>query len=151
MLILILDHDLLHTITNHPVHIVDSKGKLSPSAFIPFCSFGENMEILGTRIEGFNDPVCNSFVPTVHYNQLCYKIDLEKFRNNKEIENQLKYGLDIILDYNENRQLTSEQKQMKNDELKRKPMFHSEKQEGVSIHFDTLSNKYFFLIIFNKF
>ena len=103
------------------------------------------------RVSSFNDPVCNSFVPTVHYNQLCYKIDLEKFRNNKEIENQLKYGLDIILDYNENRQLTSEQKQMKNDELKRKPMFHSEKQEGVSIHFDTLSNKYFFLIIFNKF
>ena len=142
---LILDHDLLHTITNHPVHIIDSKGNLSPSSFIPFCAFGENMEIIGTRIGRFNDPVCNSFVPTLHHNQLCYKIDLEKFRNNNEIEDQLKYGLDMILDYNENRQFVKDNKQEKIDESKRKPIFHSEKQESVSIHLDTISNKYFFL------
>ena len=62
------------------------------------------MEIVGTRIAGFNDPVCNSFLPTVHNNQLCYKIDLEKYRNNKDIKNQLTDGLAMILDYNENRQ-----------------------------------------------
>ena len=30
---------------NHPVHIVDPEGNLSPSAFIPFCAWANNMEV----------------------------------------------------------------------------------------------------------
>ena len=29
--------DTIHKITNHPVHIIDTDGILSPSALIPFC------------------------------------------------------------------------------------------------------------------
>ena len=141
---LILDHDLLHTITNHPVHIIDSNGKMSPSAFIPFCSFGKSMEIVGMTLEGFNDPVCNSFVPTVHHNQLCYKIDLENFRNNKETENQLKYGLILILDYNENKQFVREHERRDHDELQKRHAFLPEEKKSVSIHLDTISKGYFF-------
>ena len=119
------------------MHIIDNKGTLSPSAFIPFCSFGENMEIVGTQIEGFSDPICNSFVPNVHLNQLCYKIELERFRSNKDIKNQLKDGLVMILDYNENRQFVREQKK---EDSKR--IFLSEKQESVSIHLNTISKEY---------
>ena len=121
------------------MHIINSKNKLSPSAFIPFCSFGENMEIVGTRIEGFNDPVCNSFLPTLHDNQLCYKIDLEKHRNNKDLKNQLNDGFAMILDYNENRQFVREENKESNDMTKRRSIFLSEKEESVSIHFDTIS------------
>ena len=97
------------------------------------------METVGTRIEGFKDPVCNSFVPTVHQDQLCFKIDLERFRNNKDIENQLEYGLDMILDYNENRQFVRDYKKGYNDVEKQRRIFHAEKQETVSIHLDTIS------------
>ena len=30
---------------NHPVHIIDTNGNLSPSAFIPFCAWASNMEV----------------------------------------------------------------------------------------------------------
>ena len=57
----------------------------------------------------------------------------------------------MILDFNENRQFAREHKEEKNDELKKRPIFHSEKQKSVSIHLDTISNRHFFLIISNKF
>ena len=97
------------------------------------------MEIVGTRIEGFNDPVCNSFLPTLHDNQLCYKIDLEKNRNNKDLKNQLNDGFAMILDYNENRQFVREENKESNDKTKRRQIFLSEKEESVLIHFDTIS------------
>ena len=34
------DIRLLSKVSNHPVHMKDRNGSLSPSAFIPFCSFG---------------------------------------------------------------------------------------------------------------
>ena len=97
------------------------------------------METVGTRIEGFKDPVCNSFVPTVHNDQLCYKIDLERFRNNKEIKNQQEDGLVLILDYNENRQFVREHKKGYDDVEKQRRIFLAEKQETLSIHLDTIS------------
>ena len=92
-------------VTNHPVHIIDDKGALSPSAFIPFCSFGEDMETLGTRIEDFDIPICKSFQGKIKDDQLCYELDLQKLKNNTNIEEQLKSGLFLALDYNEDRQL----------------------------------------------
>ena len=95
----------LPRVINHPVHIIDDKGALSPSSFIPFCSFGEDMEILGTRIEDFDIPICNSFQAKIKYDQLCYELDLQKLKNNTDIEDKLKSGLFLVLDYNEDRQL----------------------------------------------
>ena len=48
---------------NHPVHIMDTTGNLSPSAFIPFCAWAGDMEALGTRVSNFSLPVCNAFRP----------------------------------------------------------------------------------------
>ena len=48
---------------NHPPHILDNEGRISPSAFIPFCAFAENMEVLGIRADNFSLPVCNVFYP----------------------------------------------------------------------------------------
>ena len=41
-------------ISNHPVHILDAEGHLSPSSLIPFCEFGENKSIMAMDIEKFN-------------------------------------------------------------------------------------------------
>ena len=75
---------------NHSVHIINSKGELSPSAFIPFCELGGNMSSVGVKIKDFNVPVCNSFVPRIFHDKICYQIDLEKYRDNLNIETQLK-------------------------------------------------------------
>ena len=56
----------------------------------------------------FEVPVCNAFEPQLLYDQLCYMMDLEKFRNNDNIQKQLKEGLVFIMDYNEDRQTWSD-------------------------------------------
>ena len=91
---------------NHPVHIIKSQGgELSPSAFIPFCELGGNMSSLGVKIKEFHVPVCNSFVPKLFHDKICYQIDLEQYRDNPNVETQLKKGLVFIMDYNEDRQV----------------------------------------------
>ena len=91
---------------NHPVHIINRQGELSPSAFLPFCELGGNMSSLGIKIKEFNVPVCNSFVPKIFHDQICYQIDLEIYRDNLNIETQLRKGLVFIMDYNEDRQVS---------------------------------------------
>ena len=76
----VLDKKLLQRVNNHPVHILDRDGNYSPSAFIPFCSFGEVSKDVGVELEQFDIPVCTSFEPKVFKNQLCYQMDLEKYK-----------------------------------------------------------------------
>ncbi len=100
-----LDIGLLRRFTNHPVHIVDMFGKLSPSAFIPFCSFGGNRKIMGKKIKEFHTPVCNSFRQKVFDGQLCYEVDLNVFKKNiSNVRMQMKKGLALVLDFNYERQ-----------------------------------------------
>ena len=80
--------------------------KVSPSAFIPFCGFGEDISSMGVKIDQFDSHVCNSFQPKVMNDQLCYEVDLQKFAKKKSIDNDLKSGLSFTMDYNEDRQIT---------------------------------------------
>ena len=96
---------MFSVLMNHPVHF-DMDGQMSPSAFIPFCDFGGNMEKMGVKINQFDVPVCNSFQARILNDQLCYEVDLEKFRNNTNIEHELKLGFVFVMDYNEDRQFT---------------------------------------------
>ena len=92
----------------HPVHFVTEDGNLSPSAFIPFCEFGGDDSIMGRKIKAFkNISVCNSFKAKIFNDQLCYEVDLQKFRDDENIEKQLKLGFAFFMDYNEDRQVTS--------------------------------------------
>ena len=101
---------LLSRVTNHPVHMIDSSGSLSPSAFIPFCSFGGDFYAMGTNYSNFKVPVCNSFQATVKDEQICYEIDLEKYKTDHDLVKQLQEGLVLYLDYNEDKQLTVQTK-----------------------------------------
>ena len=87
---LILDERLLQKVSNHPVHILNSEGDFSPSAFIPFCIFGNNMINLGKKISSFELPVCNIFLEKIWNDQLCYEMNLNLFRD----ENDIKYKRD---------------------------------------------------------
>ena len=100
-----LDTKSVHRIVNHPVHIVDEEGNLSPSAFIPFCQFGGNMSAMGVKIDQFDVPVCNSFKAKVLNDQLCYEVDPNRFRTSNSDVNQ---GLKLYVDINQDRQTATE-------------------------------------------
>ena len=84
--------------------MLDREGKISPSSFIPFCSFGNDMKSMGKYMEEFPDPVCDSFEAKIRNDQLCYEVDLDKYKDENKIKEQLKSGLVLLLDYNLERQ-----------------------------------------------
>ena len=122
----------LHRVTNHPVHIIDDKGALSPSSFIPFCSFGEDMDVMGTKLKEFEIPICNSFRAKIKSDQLCYELDLQKLKNNTLIKEQLQFGLLLVLDYNEDRQLIMKNKILKKSQQDK--LFNSQEENMGSLH-----------------
>ena len=126
---------LFQSLSYHPVHIM-GKDRLSPSAFIPFCSFGEDLNSMGTKIEQFKHPVCNSFHPVIRNDQLCYQVDLDKFRNEDKIDDQLKKGLVLLLDFNEDRQRKLDPQVFT---YNKKSVFTSDAENSAQIHLDTIS------------
>ena len=75
------------------------------------------MSAMGIKIEQFDVPVCNGFEMKVRHDQLCYEVDLQKFKsdNLKKIEEDLKSGLSFFMDYNEDRQINLEESMKRTD------------------------------------
>ena len=98
-----LDSDKVHKMINHPLHIIDKSGNLSPSAFIPFCKFDKWM---GVKVEQFDVPVCDIFQATILNDHLCYKIDQSKLRKRFSASaKSYEEGITFYIDVNEDRQL----------------------------------------------
>ena len=131
---ILLDERLLQKASNHPAHILNSKAHFSPSAFIPFCVFGNNE--IGEKIDDFEVPVCNIFVAKNWNDQVCYELDLNLLKDEADIYNQLKDGLLLILDFNEERQFEKN----KNSEKVQKAgkYFHEDKDNSVQVHLDSI-------------
>ena len=108
------EENMLHQLSNHPVHIVNEWGELSPSAFIPFCEFGGNMSAMGVKIDLFDVPVCNSFKAKVLNDQLCYEVDPNNFIDKTNGLKYFKLGLVLVLDFNEDRQTAEGIKDIRN-------------------------------------
>ena len=128
---------MLQSAISHPPHIVNEDGNKSLSSFIPFCSFGEDKQEMGTKVKGFDVPVCNCFKAKVIHDQLCYEVDLEKFGKEENRENELKHGLILLLDLNEDRQSFDAEKKM-NDHTY---FYIKDKENSVQIYLDTICNK----------
>ena len=92
--------------SNHPPHFQDDSSVLNPSAFIPFCGFGGKSEILGSKYQNFSLPFCSSFQPIILNDEVCYEINIEE-RIKKIEEEDLKSGLLLLLDFNEDKQFHS--------------------------------------------
>ena len=99
------------------------------------------MTALGEYIDEFDVTVCDIFEAKVHNDQLCYEVDLDSYKDRLNIEKQLKNGLFLVIDYNEDRQFdrqfeTEDNKKAKEIEIIRSFL----KYEGVSaeIHLDSL-------------
>ena len=63
------------------------------------------MSAMGTKIDEFDVPVCNSFQGKVLNDQLCYEVDLNKLSNKNNLDRELRSGFSFIMDYNEDRQV----------------------------------------------
>ena len=95
----------IHDNVNHPVHILDKSGSFTASSFIPFCNFGGNMSVVGKKIDEFPIPVCRIFKKTALNRQVCYSIDMNEIKNDiDKTKVGLSIGLNLLLDYNEERQ-----------------------------------------------
>ena len=143
VLIFIIDKAALQTENNHPVHILNNEGEFSTSSFIPFCSFGK--DFIGTKINEFDVPVCDIFKPKHYYDQLCYETDLQNLKDSQKLGKQLKIGLTLVLDYNEERQtigknnLESESNSIKS--------FYQDDASSFSIFVDTISIQFYEVVI----
>ena len=70
----------IQRITFHPVHLVNTDKTLNPTALVPFCSVSGNYSAMGERIKQMDVPVCNSFMPKIVKDQLCYTVDLNQYK-----------------------------------------------------------------------
>ena len=66
------------------------------------------MSGMGVLIDKFHLPVCNSFQATIKNDQLCYEVDLNSYSDKNNIENEIELGFTFLMDYNEDRQVTSD-------------------------------------------
>ena len=97
---------LVAEVSTHPVHMLNSNGSLMPSAFIPYCSFGENLAFLGEYVNNMTFPVCNMFQPTAFKGHLCYSLEISKMLITKRDNFQGKEsGLMMIFDMNRHKSL----------------------------------------------
>ena len=85
----------------HPVHLKpDTDGNLPPSALVPFCSYQEDLSLLGEeRQELQNMTLCDKFEPTRLEGQLCYSLNVAKFER-KDTKLGKRSGLFLLLDPN---------------------------------------------------
>ena len=108
----------------HPVHLTQSeKGDLPPSAFVPFCSYQSDKNLLGKREPELNNlTVCDKFEPTILEGQLCYSLDIAKV-GKRSTKTGKTNGLWILLDPNPFR--TNVSSEMKPDDQKFKIYVHT--------------------------
>ena len=102
----LLGSEEIQRVTNHPVHIIDKSGNLSPTALIPFCEFVGDMSIMGMKIDQFDVPVCNSFRPKIIKDQMCYTVDPNKYKDKIDLNDVL--SLSLFINYNEDMEITLE-------------------------------------------
>ena len=145
MLSLFLDSKKLKRITNHPVHIVDENGELSPTALVPFCEFGGNLSIMGVKIKQFGFPVCNSFKAKIVNDQLCYEVDPNDYA--KSLNDKSVLELTLLVNYNEDRHTQSLEKKKKEDKFKKIKSFTVTKNVNSFITIGTISKLYSSIII----
>ena len=123
---------------SHPVHILNDKGDLSPSAFIPFCEFGGNMSLLGVRNTNFTFPVCSAFRKRIVQGALCYQVNINNFKKSFT-ERELRRGLTFLLDYNEDRQLSENLEENAQHNNMVDKFLDFVEDDKAMIHIDTIS------------
>ena len=77
--------------------------------------------------------------------QLCYEIDLEKYKNKDNIKKDMKSGLVFFMDYNEDRQVKFEENIDTGDELFVDRVDASLDDAKASIYLNTIGDLLYFM------
>ena len=102
------------------------------------------MSAMGVTIDQFDVPVCNSFQGRVRNDQLCYEVDLNKFSDKNNLKNEINFGFNFLMDYNEDRQVIFEQNTSKAKLMGlAKSVASSDQNQHAFVYLDTIGN--FFL------
>jgi hypothetical protein len=132
--------------SNHPVHIMPGhQQSISPSAFIPFCSFGGDMLVMGKTINNFNIPVCDKFRKTFLDGQLCYQLDANELRNKVDKKKMASQEIVLLLDYNFERMVKDEGRDLPTMDNALLSGVNTENNMDAMIYIETLGNNNFFL------
>ena len=92
---------------------------------------------LGPKIDDFEVPVCNIFAAKVLNDQVCYEMDLNLLKDENDIKFQLKDGITLILDFNEERQFKKIVIEQENNFKKRNYLYDDE-ENSVQVHLDSI-------------
>ena len=107
------------------------------------------MSLLGRKAEGFQAPVCSAFTRKIINNQLCYEVDLNRFRDQVDWQESLQSGLSLVIDTNDEydvRKLLTENGNIKTEENKLDPYQNKQLQGKFSIFLKTISKSLFPLL-----
>ena len=142
--------NVLLDLLNDPVHILDDDENLSPSAFIPFCSFQGSSDLLGKDYGNFSLPVCSSFKKRILDGKLCYQIDVNSIITETSAAELQKGGLSLLVDANAEYDLIKLLRNNPKEEIFddfTEEFFEAEESEKIMIHIETISktNVLFFL------
>ena len=107
------------------------------------------MSLLGRKVDGFQDPVCSAFTRKIVNNQLCYEIDLNRFRDRVDWKESLQSGLSLVIDTNDEydvRKLLTEDGNINTVEDKLDSYHNRQLQGKFSILLKTISKCLFSLL-----
>ena len=100
------------------------------------------MSLLGRKAKGFQDPVCSAFTRKIVNKQLCYEVDLNRFRDQVDWKESLQSGLFLVIDTNDEydvRKLLTEDENIKTVKNKLDPYQNRQLQGKFSIFLNTIS------------
>ena len=130
------------------MHLLDDNENLSPSAFIPFCSFQGSPDLLSRDFDNLSLPVCSSFKKKLLDGQLCYQIDVNTLVNETTAAGLQRGGLSLLVDanaeYDLNTLLEAPEEDIFDDFTKE--FFEAEESEKIMIHIETISKISFICI-----
>ena len=98
------------------------------------------MSAMGVRNGHFNVTICNSFQTKIINDQLCYEVDLNRFSNNDNIEQELKVGFIFFMDYNEDRQTFDPDNRTEEHKSFASRLVKSDDKKHASIIINTIGN-----------
>ena len=105
------------------------------------------MSSMGVIIDKFDIPVCTSFKAKILNDQLCYEVDLDRFKDKDNIEKDLKIGFSFVMDYNEDRyyrQITNNTKDLIGDKDEFKIIMEDSVNNDYDaiVHLNTIGNPF---------
>ena len=139
----------MEELINHPVHLDE---EMKSTAFIPFCSFGESMELFGEELPNFQIPVCRLFRKKIVNGQICYEADLNQYRDRVNWKEALSSGLTLIIDTNDEfdvKNILEKINSEKNNTIKSLNVKDQKKKNSFTVMLKTISmiNNYNFITL----